>query len=76
MTISLFEQFDAADNDLSVANDDIAAKAALDRQNAVADQIMYDRDILIELRFAVALTHCESLCHSSSLDVFRKILAA
>lgn len=76
MNLSLFEQFDTADHDLSIANDDIAAHAALDRRNAVADQIMYDRNILIELRLAVALTHCESLCHKSSLDVFRGLLAA
>lgn len=76
MTLSLFEQFDTAHHDLSIANDDIAAKAALDRRNALADQIMYDREILIELRLAIALTHCESLCHESTLIVMRKVLAA
>lgn len=76
MTIQLFKQFDAAQQDLTIANDDVAAEAAMERRNTAADAIMYDPNIKLELRLAVAIQHCEDLCHDSTMDVMRKVLAA
>lgn len=78
MTLQLYhlEQFHAANYELLSATDNSKAEYALWRRNAAADAIMFDREMPIEHRLAVALIHCEDLCHESTLIVMRKILAA
>ncbi len=55
MTNQLFEEFDAANINLIDAQTDEAANEALGRRNAIADKIMYDPEIRLELRQAVAI---------------------